>query len=558
MERAWLASYPAGLPARIDPDAYPSLLELLDEAFATYRARPFAVCMGRFLSFGELEELSAAFGGWLQGLGLAPGARVAVMLPNVHAFPVVAVAVLRAGFVLVAANPLYTPRELHHQLADSGAQVAIVLENFASVLQQAIAGTQVRHVAVATTGDLLGFPKSAIVNTVVRHVKKMVPRWSLPGQVAFTRALAEGRRAGLRPVRLTGADTAVLQYTGGTTGVSRGAVLTHRNIIAAIMQGDAAHKTAQADPGDGIRSEQYNVVTALPLYHIYALAFCLLLGLRQGNLLTLVPNPRDIPAFVKALAARPFHVLPGLNTLFNALVANDAFRRLDFSRLMFTGAGGMATQSAVAERWRALTGSAISEGWGMSETTACGTVSPPDTPAGNGMIGLPLPSVDLVVRDDDNVDVPVGETGELCIKGPNVMTGYYNRPEETAASMTPDGYFRTGDIGRMDARGFFTLVDRKKDMILVSGFNVFPSEIEAVISSHPGVMDCAAIGVPDESSGEAVRLFVVRRDPALTEEALRAFCREQFTGYKRPREIEFRADLPKSPVGKVLRRELRA
>jgi long-chain acyl-CoA synthetase len=556
MDKPWLRSYPEGLAAEIDPDRYGSIVELLEESFRSFADRPFAVCMDRAMTYRQLDERSRAFGAWLQSRGLAPGARVAVMLPNVLQFPVAAVGIIRAGYVMVTVNPLYTPRELEHQLRDSGAEAIVVLENFASTLQQVLPRTRVRHVAVTAMGDLLGFPKGAIVNYVVRRVKKMVPPFDLPDAVPFRRAMAEGARAGFRPAAPKGSDTALLQYTGGTTGVSKGAVLTHRNIVAAMMQFGAGWQVTQKLAPRQV--EQYNVITALPLYHIYALVLCMLLSMREGHMLTLIPNPRDLPSFVRELAKRPFHVLPGLNTLFIGLMANEAFRKLDFSNLLLTGAGGMATMPAVAEQWQHLTGCVVAEGWGLSETTSAATVQPPGITAFNGTIGLPLPSVDLRVRDEDDRDVPVGQPGELCIKGPNVMPGYYNRPDETAKVMTRDGYFRTGDIGVMDERGFFRIVDRKKDMILVSGFNVFPSEIEAVVSGHPGVLECAAIGVADPESGEAVKLFVVRRDPALTEQALRDWCKEQFTGYKRPRHIEFRKDLPKTPVGKVLRRELRS
>jgi long-chain acyl-CoA synthetase len=458
-------------------------------------------------------------------------------------------------------NPLYTARELEHQLRDSGAQVVVVLENFAAVLQQALARVPVPHVVVCTMGDLLGFPKGAIVNLAVRKVKKLVPQFSLPRAIGFREAMSAVPASRFAQVRRDPDDIAFLQYTGGTTGLSKGAILTHRNVVASMLQFEASFEAVEAGLYEENPSlapvEQYNTITALPLYHIYALAACALVGVRRGSLLTLVPNPRDIPGFVKELAKRPFHTFPGLNTLFVALTANEDFRKLDFSQLRLTGAGGMATNPAVAARWKQVTGSVVREGWGMSETCAAGTTNSARIDEHTGSIGLPLPSVDLVVRDEDNRDVAVGEPGELCIRGPNVTPGYYNRPEETASLFTPDGYMRTGDIGTMDARGYFRIVDRKKDMIIVSGFNVFPSEIEMVVGAHPGVLECAAIGVADEHSGEAVRLFVVRRDPGLGEDTLRAYCRENLTGYKQPREIVFREDLPKTPVGKVLRRALR-
>ncbi len=561
MNRRWHASYPAGMPTEIDPSRYPSINDLFDEAWRRHGERKFAVCMDRFISYAELERASASFGAWLQSLSLEPGARVAVMLPNVLQFPVVATAILRAGFVVVAVNPLYTPRELEHQLRDSGAQAIVVLENFAAVLQQVLARTELRHVVVSSIGDMLGVPRGAIVDFVVRKVKKLVPAFSLPDAIGFRDAMSAGRRRSLRQARCRPEDIAFLQYTGGTTGVSRGAILTHRNVVAAMLQFeasfDAVEATLQANGMPLAPIEQYNVVTALPLYHIYALAACALAAMRRGNLLTLVPNPRDIPGFVKLLAKRPFHTFPGLNTLFNALTANEEFRKLDFSQLRLTGAGGMATSTAVATRWKQVTGCVVREGWGMSETCAAGTTHPMKMDEHDATIGVPLPSVDLAVRDEENREVAIGEAGELCISGPNVTPGYFNRPADTAGAMTPDGYFRTGDIGTMDERGFFRIVDRKKDMIIVSGFNVYPSEIEAVASAHPGVLECAAIGVPDRDGGEAVKLFVVRREPALDEDTLRAHCEAQLTRYKLPKQIVFRDDLPKTPVGKVLKRALR-
>ena len=555
MERAWHASYPPGMPTQIDPDAFGSINALMDDAFARHGRREFARCMGRTMRYDTLDHLSRAFAGWLHRRGVLPGARVAVMLPNMLSFPVAVVGALRAGCAIVTVNPLYTPRELEHQLRDSGAEAIVVLENFAATLEQVIGQTSIRHVVVASSGDLLGFPKGAIVNHVVRRVRRMVPAFRIPGAVPLGRALADGRRHAASLVPRDAADLAFLQYTGGTTGVSKGAMLTHRNVVAAVMQANAAIDAGLA--WRGVSVPQLNVITALPLYHIYGLTGCLLIGMNRGNLLTLVPNPRDIPGLVKVLGERPFHMFPGLNTLFVALMNDERFRALDLSSLLFTQAGGMATMPAVAERWQAMTGCAISEGWGMSETAAIGTNTPVGETAHTGSIGVPLPSIDLAVRDDDNHDVPVGAPGELCIKGPNVTTGYYNRPDETARALTPDGYFRTGDIGTMDARGFFRIVDRKKDMIIVSGFNVFPTEIEAVVSGHPQVLECAVVGVPDETSGETVRLHVVPRDDTLTEASLRDWCRERLTGYKRPTAIVFCTDLPKTPVGKVLRRALR-
>jgi long-chain acyl-CoA synthetase len=542
------------MPRDVDPDQYSSLVGLFEEAFRKYADRNFAVCMDKFLSFRELDAMSARIGAWLQSRGLPRGARVAIMLPNILQYPCAMAGVLRAGYVVVNVNPLYTPRELEHQLKDSGAEVIIILENFAHTLQQVIDKTPVKHVLLCSMGDMLGFVKGNLVNFVVRHVKKMVPEFQLPHVTRFNTAMAEAERMTLKPAQVSRDDIAFLQYTGGTTGVSKGAVLTHRNVIAAMLQAEASMQPALAvEP----KVEQFNVITALPLYHIYALTACGLLSMRQGNLITLIPNPRDIPGFVKELAKRPFHVLPGLNTLFNALANNPEFQRLDFSSLRLTQAGGMATQEAVAKKWQGVTHSVVVEGWGMSETCAIGTNNITVSKEFTGTIGVPLPGVDIVIRDDDNRDMPTGEAGEICIKGPNVMQGYWNRPDETAKSMTPDGYFKTGDIGFINDKGFVKIIDRKKDMILVSGFNVYPNEIEGVVASHPGVSECAAIGVPDVHSGEAVKLFVVRKDPTLTEEAIKAYCNENLTGYKRPKYVEFRDELPKSNVGKILRKELR-
>jgi long-chain acyl-CoA synthetase len=554
-KKPWLKSYPDKMAHSIDPDTYPSLVALFDEAFRKYAQRDYAVCMDRVLTVKELEHVSALVGAWLQSKGLEKGARVAIMLPNVLQFPCAMVGVLRAGYTVVNVNPLYTPRELEHQLKDSGAEAIIILENFATTLEQVLPRTPVKHILLCAMGDMLGFVKGSIVNFVVRNVKKMVPAFSLPNATRFNAALADAERMTLKPAQLGPNDVAFLQYTGGTTGVSKGAVLTHRNVVAAMLQAEASMAPALAKPP---HVEQMNVITALPLYHIYALTACALLGLRQGNLLTLIPNPRDIPGFVKELSKRPFHVLPGLNTLFNALANNPDFQRLDFSHLKLTQAGGMATQEAVAKKWHGVTHSAIVEGWGMSETCAIGTNNITTSTEFTGTIGVPLPNVDIAIKDDDGNDLPLGKDGEICIKGPNVMAGYWNRPDETAKNMTADGYFRTGDIGFIDERGFVKIVDRKKDMILVSGFNVYPTEIEGVVANHPGVLECAVIGVPDQHSGEAVKLFVVRKDPTLTEEAVKQYCNDNLTGYKRPKYIEFRDDLPKSPVGKVLRKDLRS
>jgi long-chain acyl-CoA synthetase len=554
MEKIWLSSYPEGVPAQIDPAQYGSLVHMLEESFRKYAARKAYVCMDRVLTYAELDQASMQLGAWLQSKKLAPGARVGLMMPNVLQYPVAVAAVLRAGYTVVNINPLYTPRELEHQLKDSGAEAVIILENFATTLEQVIARTMVKHVVVATMGDMLGTLKGALVNFVVRNVKKMVPAFSLPGLVPFKRALDEGRAMTLAPVNLKHDDVAFLQYTGGTTGVSKGATLTHRNIIANVLQNDVWVQPAFAASG---QSEPLIVVCALPLYHIFALTACMMMGTRWGALNILIPNPRDIPGFVKELTKYRFNMLPAVNTLFNGLLNNAAFNQLDFSSLKISLGGGMAVQQAVAEKWLKLTGCPILEAYGLSETSPGATSNPATATAYSGSIGIPLPSTEVQILDDDGVQMALGEAGEIAIRGPQVMAGYWNRADETAKCMTADGFFKTGDVGIMDARGFVKIVDRKKDMILVSGFNVYPNEIEGVVAGHPGVLECACVSVPDENSGEAVKLFVVRKDPALTVETLGVFCKEQFTGYKRPKHIEFRDALPKTNVGKILRRELR-
>ena len=559
MQRPWLDHYPPGVPAEIDASAYRSLVELLDESFRRHAARDAAVCMERRLTFREIDEMSSSLGAWLQSLGLARGARVALMMPNVLQYPVAIAAVLRAGYTVVNVNPLYTARELEHQLSDSGAEAIIVLENFAHTLVQVLDRTPIRHVVLASMGDLLGFAKGQLVNFVVRHVRKMVPEFDLRAPVGgsvtwFNRALADGTRLSLRHVELGPEDVAFLQYTGGTTGVSKGAVLLHRNVVANILQSQAWFQPMLDKVGD----RQIVTVCALPLYHIFALTACYMLGARLGMLNVLIPNPRDIPGFVKVLKRQRINMFPAVNTLFNAL-ANDAeFRRLDFADLVISNGGGMAVQRATAEQWQRVTGCPIVEGYGLSETSPVATINRFDEPEFTGSIGLPVPSTEIAIRDDAGGAVPLGQSGEICIRGPQVMAGYWNRPDETRLVMTDDGFFRSGDIGVMDERGYVRIVDRKKDMILVSGFNVYPTEIEQVVSQHPAVLECAAVGVGDPKSGEAVKLFVVRRDSTLTEDDLAAYCRENFTAYKRPRYIEFRDDLPKSNVGKILRRELRA
>jgi long-chain acyl-CoA synthetase len=554
MDRFWLKSYPAGVPADVDVGQYPSIVALLEASFAKYRDANAYVCMDKYLTYGQVDELSRALAGWLQGTGLARGDRVAIMMPNVLQYPVAAAAVMRAGFIAVNVNPLYTPRELEHQLNDSGSKAIIILENFAATLDKAIAATPVKHVVIASMGDLLGFPKGLIVNAVVRHVKKMVPAYSLPGAVKFNDAVAAGRDKTFNKPDIKPKDVAVLQYTGGTTGVSKGAMLLHETLVGNLLASEAWMQPGmKRKPVSG----QLTIVCALPLYHVFAFIVCSLLGTRVGALNILIPNPRDIPGLIKELAKYKVNVFPAVNTLYNALVNNPEFAKLDFSELVICNGGGMAVQEAVAKKWLAVTGCPIAEGYGLSETSAGVTCNPTDTDAYSGTIGLPLPNVEIRILDDDGKDVPLGQAGEIAIKGPQVMSGYWQRPDETASVMTPDGFFKSGDVGVMDERGYVRIVDRKKDMILVSGFNVYPNEIEGVVAGHPGVLECAAVGVPDRQAGEAVMLFVVKKDPNLTQQDLMKYCTEQLTGYKKPRYIEFRDELPKTNVGKILRRELR-
>jgi long-chain acyl-CoA synthetase len=557
MERIWLKHYPAGVPHDVDLSQYSSLVDLIDHGFQEHASRNAYAYMDRFFTFSEIDRYSAAFASWLQSQGLAKGARVAIMMPNVVQYPIALAGVLRAGFVVVNVNPLYTPRELEHQLKDSGAEAIVILENFAATLQQVIARTAIKQVVIASLGEMLGFPKSAIVNFAVRRLKKMVPAYTLPGHVRFTETLDAGARRKLEPIAFTQQDIAFLQYTGGTTGVSKGAALTHGNLVANVLQMEAWIVPALQDTSRGPVPAQFVYICALPLYHVFALVVNCLFGMRIGTLNVLVPNPRDITGFVKELAKYKFNVLPGVNTLYNALLENEDFRKLDFSSLRVANGGGMAVQKATSERWLALTGVPIIEGYGLSETSPVATCNPILNREYNGTIGLPFPNTEIQILDDAGQVVPLGQPGEIAIRGPQVMAGYWNRPDETAKVMTPDGFFKSGDIGIMDERGYIRIVDRKKDMILVSGFNVYPNEIEQVITTHPGVVECAAIGVPDERSGEAVKVFVVRKDPALTVEQLMEFCKENFTGYKKPKYIEFRDELPKSNVGKILRRELR-
>jgi long-chain acyl-CoA synthetase len=549
VERIWLKSYPKGVPAEIDLNTYASVRDVFEESCAKFGARRAYTCMGKSLTFAELDELSRAFGAYLQGKGLKRGDRVALMMPNVLQYPVCLFGILRAGCTVVNVNPLYTARELEHQLTDSGAQIIVVVENFATTLAEVIGKTQVKQVIVTSIGEMLGV-KGLLVDFVLRHVKKMIPAWSLPGAIRLSDALAEGNRGQLERIPLGHEEVAFLQYTGGTTGVAKGATLLHRNIVANLLQSRAWCKPFLGE-------EQQLIITPLPLYHIFSLTANCLVFMTLGAENVLIPNPRDIPGFVKELAKYRFTALTGVNTLFNALLNNADFAKLDFSSMKMSLGGGMAVQKAVAERWKQVTGKPLIEAYGLTETSPAATMNPFTLREYNGSIGLPVPSTDLVLRDDDARDVALGERGEICIKGPQVMAGYWGRPDETAKVIDKNGWLATGDIGVMDELGFVRIVDRKKDMILVSGFNVYPNEIEAVVAMHPGVLECAAVGVPDAKSGEAVKLFVVKKDPALTAESLLAHCREQLTGYKCPREVEFRTELPKSNVGKILRRELR-
>ncbi|WP_186202975.1 long-chain fatty acid--CoA ligase [Burkholderia gladioli] len=553
MDKIWLKSYPPGVPAEIDPSRYPTVPDLLDESFRSYRDRAAFICIGKSLSYGELDAMSRKLGAWFQSRGLARGARIAIMMPNVLQYPVAIAAVLRAGYTVVNVNPLYTPRELEHQLTDSGAEAIVILENFAATLQAVIDKTAVKHVVVAAMGDLLGF-KGLIVNYVVRKVKKMVPAWQLKSFTRFNAALAEGARQTFAAPKLGPDDVAFLQYTGGTTGVAKGATLLQRNIVANVLQSEEWHAPAYTKvPG----LSQYITVAALPLYHVFALTVCGFLTMRTGGTALLIPNPRDIGGMFKELKRYSVSTFPAVNTLYNAMLNHPDFGQLDFSKLAVANGGGMAIQESVAKRWYEKTGTPIVEGYGLSETSPVVSCNPVTATEYTGTIGLPVSSTEISIRDDDGKEVPLGQPGEICIRGPQVMAGYWNRPDETAKVMMADGFFKSGDIGVMDERGYVKIVDRKKDMILVSGFNVYPNEVEDVVASHPGVFEVAAVGVPDEHSGEAVKLFVVKKDPALTDQDIIAYCKERLTGYKRPRFIEFRTELPKTNVGKILRRELR-
>ncbi len=550
MDRIWLPQYPKGVPADIDVNEYASLREVIDDSSARYASRPAFSCMGKSITFAELDTLSAAFGAWLQSQGCVKGTRVALMMPNILQYPVCLFGTLRAGCTVVNVNPLYTARELEHQLKDSGAEVIVVVENFAHTLQEVIAKTKVRKAIVTSVGEMLGL-KGLIVDFVLRRVKKMVPASNVPDAIRLSAALDEGRKHKLERVPLGHDDIAFLQYTGGTTGVAKGAILLHRNIVANLLQARAWLKPF-LDP-----NQREIVITPLPLYHILSLTANCLTFMTVGGENVLIPNPRDIPGLIAEMGKYRFTVLTGVNTLFNALLNNPAFGKLDFSTLRIALGGGMAVQEAVALKWKAATGVPLIEAYGLTETSPAATINPLDLQQFNGSIGLPISSTEIVLRDDAGKDVALGQPGEICIRGPQVMAGYWQHPEETAKVMTADGFFATGDIGVMDERGFIRIVDRKKDMILVSGFNVYPNEVEGVVAMHPGVLECAAVGVADRKSGEAVRLYVVKKDAALTADDLMKHCRDHLTGYKIPRDIEFRADLPKSNVGKILRRELR-
>jgi long-chain acyl-CoA synthetase len=555
--RPWVDQYPDGVSADLGPAAFPSLVHLLEDAFERHATRDQLLFMGHALTFAEVEAQSRAIAAWLQSLGLEPGARVALMMPNVPQMVVSLAAVLRAGYVVVNINPLYTPRELSHQLVDSGAEAIVILENFAATLSPVIAQTRVRHVLLTQLGDALPTVKRLLINTVVRHVKKLIPPWTLPERAGHTlarwpAALAAGRAMKLRRVSPGPDDLAFLQYTGGTTGVSKGAMLHHRNVVANIAQCESWFS-----PITRQHSEQMTGICALPLYHIFALTICFMLGSRLGQRMVLVPNARDIAGTIKTLAGVRFHLFPAVNTLYNALLDHPDIKTVDFSALAISMGGGMAVQQATAQRWLALTGCPIVEGYGLSETSPVACANRVDVKEYTGSIGYPMPGTEIAIRDDNGRDVLPGTAGEICIRGPQVMSGYWQRPDETALVLDAQGWFRSGDIGTMDSTGQVRIVDRKKDMILVSGFNVYPTEIEQVVSLMPGVAECAAVGMPDERTGEAVRLCIVRRDPQLSAEDVAAWCREQLTAYKRPHRIEFHATLPKTNVGKILRRELR-
>jgi long-chain acyl-CoA synthetase len=553
-DRIWLSSYPQGVPADIDTSRYASVVDMMEESFQKFADRAAYSFMGKELSYRQVDELSRTFGTYLQSLGMAKGDRVAVMMPNVMQYPLAVAGIMRAGYTLVNVNPLYTARELEHQLKDSGAKAIVILENFAATLEKCIAATPVKHVVMCAMGDQLGLLKGALVNYVVRNVKKMVPDYNLPGAVRFNAAIAKATSGTLKKVTLKADDVAVLQYTGGTTGVSKGAVLLHRNLVANLLQADAFFQPALAKIPAG---EQMNEVCALPLYHIFAFTVGMMLSIRLGGKLILIPNPRDFPAVLGELAKHKIHVFPAVNTLFNGLANHPDFSKVNWKSLMVSAGGGTAVQSAVAKLWFEKTGCPICEGYGLSETSPIATSNLVTATEYSGNIGVPVPGTWIKLLDDDGNEVAPGQSGEIAIKGPQVMAGYWQRPDETAKVMTADGFFKSGDVGVMDERGYFRIVDRKKDMVLVSGFNVFPTELEDVVSQMEGIMECACVGVPDQKTGEAVKLVIVKKDQAITEDQVRAFCKENLTGYKQPKVIEFRTELPKTPVGKILRRELR-
>ena len=554
MDKIWLKQYPAGVPAEIDVAQYSSLVALLDESFSRFADRTAYKFMGRSITYRQVDEASRGFAAWLQGQGLARGDRVAVMMPNVPQYPVAVAGILRAGLVVVNVNPLYTPRELEHQLKDSGAKLIVVVENFASVVAQVMAAVPTKKVVLATIGDMLGFPKSMIVNYVVRSVKKAVPAFDIAGAVRWSDAVAQGRGMTFTPVPVGPDDIAVLQYTGGTTGVSKGAVLLHRNLVANILQAEAWYQPALKKVAPG---QQVVTICALPIYHIFGFNTNMMLSMRMGGCNILIVNPRDLPGMFKELRGEKFQSFPAVNTLFNAMANHPDFGTVDWSGLVISVGGGMAVQSATAKLWLEKTGCPIVEGYGLTETSPSATCNPVDSAAFSGNIGLPMPNTELQLLDDDGVEVPMGTPGEIAIRGPQVMAGYWQRPDETEKVMTADGFFRSGDIGVVDARGYFKIVDRKKDMILVSGFNVYPNEVEDVVTQMPGILECAAVGVFDAKAGEAVKLVIVKKDQAVTEAGVRAYCEANLTGYKRPKVVEFRTELPKTNVGKILRRELR-
>ena len=550
-ERPWLASYPAGVPAEIDVDEFGSIVDVLQTSLEKFRDRPAFANLGKVLTYADIDRLSQQFAAYLLGeLKLKRGDRVAIMMPNCLQYPIATFGVLRAGLTVVNTNPMYTARELKHQLVDSGATVLLVLDNFGDVVQEVLQETQVKQVITTGLGDMLGFPKGAIVNFVLRHVKKMVPAFDIPGAVRFRDALTLGQMHPLPQVAIDAQDLAFLQYTGGTTGVAKGAMLTHRNLVANMQQ-------AAAWVGVNIRMGEEVIITALPLYHIFALTANGLVFMKFGGLNVMITNPRDMPGFVKELKKTPFTAITGVNTLFNGLLNTPGFDSIDFSRLHLTLGGGLAVQRAVAERWKKVTGCTLVEAYGLTETSPAACINPMDLAEYNGSIGLPVPSTDACLKNDDGQVVALGEVGELCIKGPQVMRGYWQRPDETANVIDAEGWLHTGDMAKMDEKGFFYIVDRKKDMILVSGFNVYPNEVEDVIAMLPGVLEVGAVGVPDEKSGEAVKVVIVRKDPNLTAEEVKAHARENLTGYKQPKYVEFRTELPKTNVGKILRRELR-